>query len=190
MARTPAVTRESVPEDQRAAFDEYVQENGSVPASGPRSVLLNVPDVSKRAIELARFLLEETSLSSRIKELAMLLTAREMDCRFIWNAHATLGRRAGLRDDIVASLRDRKELPRLAPDEAAVVNYGREFFRTHRVSQATFDAALAQFGVRGLTELTNLMGCYVLFAFNANAFNANDFGTGLPAEGTEEALPI
>jgi hypothetical protein len=50
------------------------------------------------------------------------------------------------------------------------MSYGRELFRTHQVSQATCDAALAQFGVRGLIELTNLMGYYARLAFNSNAF--------------------
>jgi hypothetical protein len=36
-----------------------------------------------------------------------------------------------------------------------------------------------------LTELTNLMGCYALLAFNVNAFGAE-----LPAETTEQPLPI
>jgi 4-carboxymuconolactone decarboxylase len=185
MARTPAVTRESVPEDQRATFDEIVQSRGGVPTSGPASVLLNAPEVAKRGLDLARFLREDTSLSPKIRELAMLVTAREKDCQFIWNAHAAHARRAGLQDGIVDNLRDKKNLPRLAPDEDAVVNYGREFFRSHRVSQATFEAALAQFGVHGLTELTNLMGCYALLAFNVNAF-----GVELPAERTEAPLPI
>ena len=90
-----------------------------------------------------------------------------------------------MRDELIDALRDKKELPSPAPDEASVVNYGREFFRTHRVSQATFDAALAHFGALGLTELTSLMGCYAMLAFNVNAF-----GVELPAEGTEQALPI
>ena len=186
MARTPAVTREGVPEDQRATFDEYVQERGSVPTTGPGSVLLNAPDVAQRVLGLAGFLRgDASSLSPRIRELAMLVVARENDCQFIWNAHAPAGRRAGLRDDIVDALRDKKELPGLAADESAVVNYGREFFRTRRVSQATFDAAVAQFTVRGLTELTSLMGCYSMLAFNVNAF-----GVELPAERTETPLPI
>ena len=70
-------------------------------------------------------------------------------------------------------------------EEAAVVNYGRELLRIHRVSQATFDAALAQFDIRGLAELTNLMGFYTLLAFNIDAF-----GLELPAERTEVVLPI
>ena len=51
-----------------------------------------------------------------------------------------------------------------------MVNCGREFFQTRRVSQVTFDATLAQFGVLGLTELTNLLDCYAMLAFNVNAF--------------------
>ncbi len=115
----------------------------------------------------------------------MLTTARELDCQFIWNAHAAAGRTAGLKDATVDNLREKKELAGLSANETAVVNYGREFFRTHRVSQPTFDAALAQFGVRGLTELTNLMGYYALLAFNINAFEVE-----LPAERTEPVLPV
>ena len=73
MARTPALTRDSIAEDQRAAFDELVQLRGEVPASGPGSVMLNAPEVAKRALELAGFLRgESSSLERRIRELAML----------------------------------------------------------------------------------------------------------------------
>ena len=40
-----------------------------------------------------------------------------------------------LRDEIVDALRDRQDLPGLADDESAVVNYGREFFQIRRVNQ-------------------------------------------------------
>ena len=62
---------------------------------------------------------------------------------------------------------------------------GREFFRTRQVSQTAFDAALAQFGVLGLTELTNLMGCCAMLAFNVNAC-----GVEPPSDRTETPLPV
>jgi hypothetical protein len=79
----------------------------------------------------------------------MLVTARELNCQHIWNAHAMSGRRAGLSDALVNALRDRHDLPTLPPDEAAVVDYGQELFRTHHI---------------GLVELTMLMGYYGLLA--------------------------
>ncbi len=184
MARTPAATGDSVPQDQKAIFNEIFQERGGA-FPGPISVMINVPEVAKRGAHLSEYLRRGSTLPSNIQELAMLTTARELDCQFIWNAHAAAGRTAGLQDATVDNLREKKELADLSPDEAAVVSYGQEFFRTHRVSQATFDAALAQFGVRGLTELTNLMGYYALLAFNINAFEVE-----LPAERTEPALPV
>ena len=185
MARIPAATRGAVPQDQRATFDEIVKQRGGVPAGGPISIMINVPEIAKRGAHLSEYLRQGSTLSSKTQELAMLVTAREMDCQYIWNAHAAAGRKAGLRDEVVDNLRDKKEIRGLAQDESAVVNYGREFFRTHRVSQATFNAAQAQFGLRGLTELTNLMGYYALLAFNVNAF-----GVELPAERTEKPLPV
>jgi 4-carboxymuconolactone decarboxylase len=186
VARIPLAMRDSIPEDQRTAFDALVQQRGGVHHSGPLAVMIHVPELMQRGEHLRAYLRgDASSLPPKIRELAMILTAREVDCPYIWNAHAALARRAGVRDDIVDRLRDKKELTGLAADEEALINYGREFFRTRRVRQATFDAALAQFGLRGLIELTNLMGYYALLAFNVNAF-----GVELPHETGEAPLPI
>ena len=184
MARIPAATREGVPGDQRATFDEFVQERGGV-TGGPFPMMLYVPEVAKRAVHFGQYFRQESTLSPKIRELAILTTARALDCLFMWNVHASLGREAGLRDEIVDGLRDKKDLVDLPPDEAAVVNYGSEYFLTHRVSQATFDVALAQLGVRGLMELTNLMGYYSLVGFTLNAFEVE-----VPADRTELLLPV
>ena len=185
MARLPAAARENVPEKYRDLFDEVVMERGGVPTGGPGSVTLNSPEVAKRTNHLSAYLRQESGLPAKIQELAMLTTARELDCQYIWNAHAAAGRQAGLSDALVDAMRDKRDLPNIPEDEAAVINYGREFYRTHRVSDATFQAALQQFGAHGLTNLTNLMGYYALLAFNANCFEID-----LPAERSEPTLPV
>src|SRR3989449_10387482 len=161
VARLPLATRESVHEAQRTTFDEMVKGLGSVPRYGPGSVLIHVPKAHQWATLLNHYLREESSLPKKIQELAMLVTARELDCQHIWNAHAGSARKAGVRGEIVDALRDRKELPGLAADEAAGVHYGREFFRTHR------------------------MGNYSLLALLINSFD-----TDLPPDRTEPLLPV
>ena len=185
MARVPIPTRESVPEQYRSVFDEVVQSRGGPPTSGPGTVTLNSPEVANRCNHLSEYLRGGSGLPAKVQELAMLTVARELDCQYIWNAHAAAGRREGLSNDLVDAMREKRDLPSMAADEAAVVNYGREFFRTHKVSDATFQAAMQQFGGHGLTNLTNLMGYYALLAFNANAFKID-----LPAERTEATLPV
>ncbi|MEE3013064.1 MAG: hypothetical protein VX505_02790 [Chloroflexota bacterium] len=186
MPRFPIASREKVPQDQVAAFDSIVSaRDGVVPEFGPVAVQLHVPEIAQRGEILRAYLRADGStLSDNVAELAMITTARELDCQFIWHAHAAAGRRAGLSDALVDALRDKKELPALSSTESAVINYGREFFRTRRVSQTTFDAALDEFGARGLIELTNLMGYYSVLAFNINAFEQ------LPPASDEPFLPV
>ena len=186
MARIPTASRSNVPQEQLEAFDEYVSQRGSIPETGPLSVMLHVPELIKRGEHLRAYVRgDESSLPANIRELGMLLAAREMDCQFIWNAHAAMGRQSGLSDELVNNLRDNKELSGLSEAESAVIDYGREFFRTHQVRDATFNAAMAQFGTRGLVELTTLMGYYACLAFNINAFEV-----GLPEGITEAPLPV
>jgi 4-carboxymuconolactone decarboxylase len=185
MARLPIATRESVPEAQSALFDELVQRLGAVPRYGPGSVMIHVPEAHRWATGLNDYLRNQSSLSKKVQELAMLVTARALDCQHIWNAHAASARQAGVRAAIVDALRDRTELPELAPDEVTVLQYGQEFFRTHRVSPGVFQAALEQFGRQGVVELSLIMGNYSLLALLINACD-----TDLPPDRTEPLLPV
>ena len=184
MARLPAATKDSVPSNQQAAFEE-ITKNGGVPAYGPGSVLIHVPEASLRATALNQYLRNDSSLPKKILELAMLVTAREMDCQHIWNAHAASGRDAGLSDDVVDGLRDEDELSGLPDEEQAVVNFGRELFRSHHASRGAFQAVLEQFDRQGAVELTLVFGNYAMLALAINAFDSD-----LPPNRTEPLLSI
>ena len=98
MARLPVATRDTVPSGQEEAFDQMLQSLGSVPLYGPGSVMIHVPEAHLRATGLNQYLRNDSSLPKKIQELAMLVAAREMDCQYIWNAHAASDRAAGVPD--------------------------------------------------------------------------------------------
>ena len=185
MARLPLASRDGVPEKQRAAFDELLQGLGSVPRYGPGSVMINVPHAHQRVMALNRYLRNDSSLPKKVQELAMLVTARETDCQYIWNAHAASGREAGLGNSTVDALRDRRELPKLPDDESAVVRFAQEYFRTHRVSKGTFQAVLEQFGTQGAIELGLIFGNYNMLALLVNSFDVD-----LPPDRKEPLMPV
>jgi 4-carboxymuconolactone decarboxylase len=184
MARIPPVNRERIKEELRPIFDEVAAGPGGV-GTGPMSVLKNSPEMALRATPLFSYVRNESTVPKKLRELAMLVTARAMDCPYIWNAHAAFGRQEGLSDALVDALRDNKPLPPMPSDEAAIINYGMELFKTRRVRQETFQAVLDLLGTQGLVELTTLMGFYGLLAFNANAVELD-----LPQQRTEPPLPV
>jgi 4-carboxymuconolactone decarboxylase len=124
-------------------------------------------------------------MPDRLKELAMCIGARSMDCQFIWNAHSAAGRRVGLNDGIIDAVRDRQPLPDGPKDEVVMATYGLELTSTNRASQETFQAALDVVGVQQLTEFTTLIGYYRMLSLNANGFTID-----LPETRTEPLLPI
>ena len=183
MARLPNVTRDMVPEQFQGAYDQLTAD-GPI-TGGPGSITLNSPEMARRRGELTAYLRYETTFPRRILELAIIATARAMDCPYVWNAHAPAARREGVSDAVIDALRERQSLPEMAADESAVVAYATEFYQTHRVSEGTFQAALEQFGPQHLVELTTLMGNYAQTAFILNAFEVT-----LPEGTTEPVLPV
>ena len=185
MARLPVLTRDQAPQQFLDAFDEETAASGGVVTEGPGSVMIYSPEMRRRANHFVGYFRQVTDLPHRLQELAMLLTARHMDCQYIWRAHAARGRQEGLSDELVDALRDRQPLPEMPADETAFVAYATEMFNTRRVSPDTYRNAVEQIGVRWLVELTTMMGYYTTLAYNANSFEID-----LPEGGPEPALPV
>jgi 4-carboxymuconolactone decarboxylase len=144
-----------------------------------------MPEMARRLEALRTYIRGEASLPQQLQELVMIAVAREMDCAFIWHAHAAAARQVGIRDSIVDAIRDKKPLPDLDPDERAVVNFTRELLQNRQVSQTTFDEAISRFGQRGMMTLTNLIACYAVLAYNMNTYQLE-----APEHPTEKALPV
>ena len=183
MARIPLVTRDQIAEAEQPAYDAFMQSRGNRPNVGPYSLLLHMPEMAQRLEALRTYLRNEFSLSQKLQELVMLSVARETDCAFIWYAHAAPARQAGVRDDVVDAIRERRPLTNLDPDEEVVVAFTRELLQTRKVSRPTFDAATARLGQRGTMTLTNLIACYAVLAYNMNTYELE-----APAHPTEKAL--
>jgi 4-carboxymuconolactone decarboxylase len=184
MARIPLVTRDQVAEKEKPAYDAFMASRTNRPNIGPYSLLLHMPEMSQKLEALRTHIRAEASLSQKLQELVMISVAREMGCAFIWYAHAAPARQAGVRDDIVDNIRDKRPLANLDPEERAVVDFTRDLLQNRKVSRPTFDAATARFGQRGVMTLTNLVACYAVLAYNMNTYELE-----APAHPTEKALP-
>lgn len=166
--RVPVVTEKGqLPDDQRHHYERIEDTRGHV--SGPFSVLLNSPDLGGRIADVGTYVRFEGTLSDATRELAILTTARELDCAFEWAYHEPLAREKGVSEDAIDAVATRRPTDDLSEDEALVVRYGRELFREHEISDAVFRSARDRFGVTGVIELTATMGYYSMLACVLNA---------------------
>jgi 4-carboxymuconolactone decarboxylase len=94
-----------------------------------------------------------------------------------------LARKAGVREEAIAAVRDRKASGELTEIERLVVGYVSQLLGTRRVDEPIFHAAEARFGIQGTVDLTTLAGYYAMIACNLNAF-------GITPEAAAERLPV
>ncbi len=183
MARIPLVTLNDIPAHDKAAFDRFVKTRGAFPDTGPYALIAHMPVVAEQLDLLRRTLRDEPSPPQPVQELVMITVAREMDCGYIWYAHAASARKIGVRGDIIDNLREKRALAGLSPEQQAAVDYTREMLRNRKVGKAAFDAATAAFGQRGTLALTNLVAVYAVLAYVMDAYELDP-----PQHATEPAL--
>ena len=171
--RLPLVDRKDLDERTRRAYDLAADPKGGTLAGlqGPSGIWLHSPKMAEPARELNRILRTETDLGPRLTELAILVTAREMDHQFEWTQHEPAALKAGLESAIIDIVKYRRPVAGLGAKETSIINFGREMLRERKVSSNTFVATVRVFGHRGIVDLVALMTQYVATAFVLNVFD-------------------
>jgi len=149
---------------------------------GPFELLIRAPEICGLASQLGEHLRWGTSLPDRLSELAIITTARFWRAQYEWHAHAPLAEKAGVPRAAIEAIRTDGTPLFAAKDETLVHRICSEIFRTQRLSDDSFNQAIAALGEAGLVEVIAIIGYYTLIANTLNLFQV-----GLPAG---EALPF
>lgn len=171
--RLPLVKREDLDEQARRIYDSYANPQGRSLAGlqGPGGIALHSPRLAQLSQPLNEYLRYGTGLPRHLTELAILVTAREMDSQFEWTAHEPAALKDGLEQHIIDVVKYRRDLSGLGEKESLIISYGRELLGKRKVSSQTFAHAVEVFGRQALVSLTALMGSYVSTSFMLRAFD-------------------
>jgi 4-carboxymuconolactone decarboxylase len=152
--RFPSVKREALNEAGKKIYDARVD------AFGPGSIRLYSQPVADSMTEVNDYLRRKSGLEPRLVELAILVTAREMDCEYVWTAHEPPALKAGLQQAIIDTVKFRRPLTMMGEKEAVIVQLGRDSIGKHKVGSDTFARAVKLFGNQGVVNIVSLMGDY------------------------------
>jgi 4-carboxymuconolactone decarboxylase len=110
-------------------------------------------------------------MSGRVRETAILTTAREMDNQFEWFAHEAVALREGVPPAVIDVIKHRRPVVDLPPADAAIIELGRQALGDKKVTSEVFARAFAIFGDRGMVELVLLIGSYASIATLLTTFD-------------------
>jgi 4-carboxymuconolactone decarboxylase len=171
--RLPLPKREELDRDAQRIYDGLADpRSGSLRGlRGPGGIMLHSPALARYTRPLNHHLRHEAGLGGRVRELAILTTARALDSQFEWCAHEAEALRQGISPAIIDIIKYRKDTAALDEADRVVVELGREIFAARKVMPGTFARALGQFGRRALVDLVALMGNYAGTAALLTAFD-------------------
>jgi len=159
--RLPLPNREDLDEAGKRAYDRGTTPGATIAGlQGPAGVQLYSPRTAPHLTAINRYLRYESGLSPRMREIAILAPARELDSQFEWVAHEPEALKEGVERSVIDIIKHRRSTAALNPADAVVIELGRQTWRDHKVSSELFAQAKALFGPYKLVDLVLLMGNY------------------------------
>ena len=164
MVRVAYVSRDDLDAKGQEIYDRIRQDRNSAEVGLQFRALLNNPEAAGYLTSMGAQLRFQSSMPEDLKELAIILVAREWNSGIEWTGHAVLAARAGVSDASIESIRTRKASEGLSGQEAAVALFVHEMLRDKKVSDSTFAAVHGDFGDRGVVDLTLTVAYYSALA--------------------------
>jgi 4-carboxymuconolactone decarboxylase len=172
-SRLPLPKREALDEQGKRVYDSVLDPKRPTLAGfqGPAGIWLHSPRVGEPFREMNRILRNEVPLEPRLRELAILVTAREFDSQFEWTAHEPVALKEGLDPKVLDAVKFRRAVTGAPEKETAIIAYGRELFRDRKVRPETYAEMVRVFGQTAVVNITALMANYAFTAVMLTAFD-------------------
>ena len=167
MARLKKITeRSQVAPEHHAVFDAVVKSRGAV--QGPFAMLMHCPPLAERVMHHGAYIRFEGKLDHRVRVLAAMTAARELEAVYVWGAQTGQARKRSVPESTINAIREGHSRG-VPAEDAQIIDFARDLIRKHRADEGTVKALRQRFGDEQFIELTGTIGYYSMLAMTVNA---------------------
>ena len=163
--RFQPLTYNQMTPDQKKMTDHALAGRGPV---GMFNIAVRSPEAGDLLFTMGDRVRFHMSVPDKLKEMAIIITARYWAAQFEWLAHRQAAVQAGLSEDKVKAIAEGSRPVGMSADEEAVYKFVTELFKTKQVSDDTFAAARDTIGERGIVDLLASAGFYQIVSMFMN----------------------
>jgi 4-carboxymuconolactone decarboxylase len=165
--RLPTIAPAQYTAEQKQAAADF-ESARKVPVFGPFEPLMYSPQVMSQARAMGDYLRYKSAIGNTLSELVILITAREWAQDYEWSVHYPLALKAGIRKELADEIAVGRRPTAMSPAEETVFDFARELLRNKQVTDTTFQRAKARLGMKGVVDMTAIVGYYTLLAMQLN----------------------
>jgi 4-carboxymuconolactone decarboxylase len=179
--RIPDLTQEEMTERQRTLYAAMAASFRG-PVQGPFPLWVRNPEVGEQALAMVKALRDKTAPARPLRELAILLAARQFGGQYPWAIHAPLAKAAGLDEGVIEAIRTRRRPNFPAKDQETFYVALTELYDKGRIGEASYAMAEKTLGREVLLDLMSVAAFYSGLALFLTAFE-------VPAPAEAQNLP-
>jgi 4-carboxymuconolactone decarboxylase len=153
MARVPYVSRDELDTEGQEIYDRIRRDRNAPEVGLQFRALLHSPKATSYLTSLGAQLRFQSAMPEHLKELAIILVAREWNSAIEWTGHAVLAARAGVSAASIEAIRTGQAPAGLTAQEQVIARLVHQLLRHKEVSDEAFAAAQTLLGTSGVVDL-------------------------------------
>jgi 4-carboxymuconolactone decarboxylase len=169
MTRFEILKREDMNAEQKQLCEEIEAADGRM-RGGPYWAYIRIPNFMRLHNEMSRYI-RSCSLTGRERQIAVLAVVRHWDAKYPWAVQVRASLAAGVEPEIIDAINARQRPKLDDPGEQAAYKVASELVANNGLSDATYAAAEAQFGLEKLVDVVSGIGFFSMVCCTANAFD-------------------
>lgn len=135
------------------------------------ATLLRHPDLTGAYLPFNAYLLRDSTLSPRIREVALLRVVHHGNCEYLWSHHIPIAARAGLSPDDIDAVRSGNSVDRC---DQMVIQAVDDLTADSTIAQTTWEELAQVFTDQQRMDLVFTIGGYLLLAMAVNTFGVQE----------------
>jgi 4-carboxymuconolactone decarboxylase len=167
--RFPLLARQDLDARSKELFDRMVGPDRQTTPRGPVGMTFLSAELVEPVQEINTALRTNGVLGTRLAEIVIAATGREMNSQYQWTVHGAAAEAAGAGQGVLDAIRRDGPITALDERDGVAIEFTRQIFREERVRPETFARAVTLFGARGTVEMAALIGDYLMVTTVYNA---------------------
>lgn len=152
-------------------------------ADNQLKTLLNVPEIVDGAMPFTMYLLEESTLPPRHREILILRTSWLCGTQSLWARHAARARNLGMTDEEIRWIAQGPDARGWDAFERTLLQMADQLYRNSSVNDATWKALAARYDLEHLMDAVETVNHFTFLSLLNNSFGVQ------PDEGLTDRLP-
>ena len=153
MSRLTAPDRDALSADARTIWDRIAATRSGGVMRGPSSVMMHVPELAGRVMEVEDFFRTDAELPAVDRELVILRTGMRCNSSYELAQHVRIAHAMGMSDAELGQVRDGPDAPGLAAFDAHLLRAVDELHDRQQLTRTTWDELARSYTERQLLDL-------------------------------------